>query len=385
MPDLNTSKVNAPAEKFSPIGNLRSPVQESRLKVLYSNLRDFLVERPIKVRGGKGEVFSSSGFGTGIRENLSEFFKPAPRGTSDSRLMTNWNVGFSGLWQNLRDMISPPKLPPLETTSEPIAVPDIWSKDTQFTRVQALSIAFHVVVLALIIGPLLPALFSPPTTKANNSPIESVDISQYLKMPPAAKKAGGGGGAHDLAPASRGRAPKFDTQQIAVPIAHPVANPKIAMTPTILGNPALTPPNINATNWGDPLSHVLGDSMGNGKGTGIGNGDGGGLGNGFENGTGGGYPTAGLGGYGTPVCLYCPNAQFSDEAVKAKYQGTVLVSAVIGADGRVMDAKVVKSLGLGLDENAVAAVKTWRFKPALGPDGRPTTVRQTIEVVFHLY
>ena len=110
--------------------------------------------------------------------------------------------------------------------------------------------------------------------------------------------------------------------------------------------------------------------MGNGKGTGIGNGNGGGLGNGFENGTGGGYPTAGIGGYGTPSCLYCPNAQFSDEAVKAKYQGTVLVSAIIGADGRVLDAKVVKSLGLGLDENAVAAVKTWRFKPALGPDGK---------------
>jgi protein TonB len=381
MPNPNTS--NGPGEK-NPLGNLRSPVQESRLKVLYSNLRDFLVERPVTVRGGgPGEVFSSTGFGTGIKENLSEFFKPTPKGAVNSGLMTNWNVGFSGFWQNVKDLINPPKTPKFETTGEP--VPEIWSKDTQFTRVLALSIAVYVAMLALIIGPLLSAIFSPPTTKANNSPIDNMDISQYLKMPPAQKKAGGGGGARDLAPATRGRAPKFATQQIAVPMAHPIEHPQIAMTPTLLGNPALTPPNINAPNWGDPLSHVLGDSMGNGKGTGIGNGDGGGLGNGFENGTGGGYPTAGLGGYGTPACLYCPNAQFSDEAVKAKYQGTVLVSAVIGADGRVLDAKVVKSLGLGLDENAVAAVKTWRFKPALGPDGKPTTVRQTIEVVFHLY
>jgi periplasmic protein TonB len=381
MPTDNSS--GAFTEK-SPLGNLRSPVQESRLKVLFSNLRDFLVERPVKVRGdGQNQVFSSAGFGTGVRENLSEFFKPTPRGPANSGLMTNWNAGFTSVWQNLKDLINPPKRPPMPADGE--AVPEIWSKNTQFTRVQALSIAFHVVVLALIIGPLLPALFSPPTTKANNNPLDATDISAYLKMPPAIKKAGGGGGQRDLTPASRGRAPKFATQQIAPPLSHPIEHPQIAMQPTLLGNPALTPPNINASNWGDPLSHVLGDSMGNGKGTGIGNGDGGGLGNGFENGTGGGYPTAGTGGYGTPACLYCPNAQFSDEAVKAKYQGTVLVSAVIGADGRVIEAKVIKSLGLGLDENAVAAVKTWRFKPALGPDGKPTTVRQTIEVVFHLY
>jgi periplasmic protein TonB len=375
MPDPNTNDLK------NPLGNLRSPVQESRLKVLYSNLHDFLFERPVKVRGGASDVFSSSGFGTGVKENLQEFFKPAPRGPVNSRLITNWNVGFTGFWQNLKDVFTQRKQPKI--VGEP--VPEIWSKNEQFTRVQALSLAFHVVVLALIIAPFLPGLFTPATTKANNSPMSTdVTVTPYM-APPSVKKAGGGGGARDLTPASRGRAPKFATQQIAVPISHPVEHPKIAMTPTLLGNPALTPPNINADTLGAPLSHVLGDSMGNGKGTGIGNGNGGGLGNGFENGTGGGYPTAGTGGYGTPSCLYCPNAQFSDEAVKAKYQGTVLVSAVIGADGRVIDAKVVKSLGLGLDENAVAAVRTWRFKPALGPDGKPTAVRQTIEVVFHLY
>ena len=379
---VNTPSNDALAGK-NPLGNLRSPVQESRLKVLFSNLRDFLFERPIKIKGGSADVFSNSGFGTGVKENLREFFKPAPRGPVNSRLVTDWNVGFGGFWQNLRDLINPPKQPKFETNGEPI--PEIWSKNPQFTRVQALSVAMHVVVLALIIGPLLPALFSPPTTKANNTPVTDVSVSPYIQMPPAVKKAGGGGGARDLTPASRGRAPKFALQQIAVPLSHPIEHPQIAMQPTLLGNPALQPPNINANNWGDPLSHMLGDSMGNGKGTGIGNGNGGGLGNGFENGTGGGYPTAGVGGYGTPTCLYCPNAQFSDEAVKAKYQGTVLVSAVIGADGRVLDVKVIKSLGLGLDENAVAAVKTWRFKPALGPDGKPTAVRQTIEVVFHLY
>jgi protein TonB len=376
MPDMNNN-----ATDKNPLGNLRSPVQESRFTALKSNLHDFLFERPVKVKGGRGQFFANTGFGTGVKENLNEFFKAAPKGSVNSALMTNWSPEFSGFWQNFREAFTTRKI----KVPKGQEVPEIWTKDTQFSRVQALSIAFHVVVLALVIAPFLPQFFSPQITKAS-SPLDNSNINvSMLKMPPALKKAGGGGGQHDLAPASRGRAPKFATTQFAPPLAHPIEHPQIPVPATILGNPALNPPNINAQNWGDPLSHVLGDSMGNGHGTGIGNGNGGGLGNGFDNGTGGGYPTAGTGGYGMPSCLYCPNAQFSDEAVKAKYQGTVLVSAVIGADGRVIDAKVVKGLGLGLDENAVAAVKTWRFKPALGPDGKPTTVRQQIEVAFHLY
>jgi TonB family protein len=71
--------------------------------------------------------------------------------------------------------------------------------------------------------------------------------------------------------------------------------------------------------------------------------------------------------------------------MKAKYQGVVTLVAIITADGRATDIQVVKGLGLGLDEKAIAAVRTWRFKPALGPNGKPAPVRQIIEVTFHLY
>ena len=71
--------------------------------------------------------------------------------------------------------------------------------------------------------------------------------------------------------------------------------------------------------------------------------------------------------------------------MKAKYQGTVYITAIITADGRATDIQVAKGVGLGLDENAIAAVRTWRFKPALGPNGKPAAVRQTVEVTFHLY
>ncbi len=105
-------------------------------------------------------------------------------------------------------------------------------------------------------------------------------------------------------------------------------------------------PNITAQNYGDPLSKILdGDSLGNGSGNGIGNGNGAGLGPGYGYNTGGGYPNAGTGGYGSPACLYCPQPQFSDEAVKAKYQGTVLLIAIITADGRATDIRVCKGLG----------------------------------------
>jgi protein TonB len=367
------------------LGRLRSPAHESNLKSLFSNLKDFLTERPVKTRGGKTEVFAMPSFGANLGENLKEFFRSGPRGAVHSVLLVDWSEG-AGLWQNLRDLVFPRKLPPLEVSSQPVPVPEIWSKNTQFTRVQALSVAFHIVVLVLIIVPLIPELMSPPTTKANTG-YSVTPISPYLpKLAPAAKKAGGGGGQHNNAPAVRGQAPKFDWTQFSKPLARPPINPKLPMTPTLIGNPALNVPNIPAQNWGDPLSKVLeGDSMGQGRGNGLGNGEGNGLGPGQGYNTGGGAPNAGTGGYGSPGCLYCPQPQFSDEAVKAKYQGTVLLIAIITADGRATDIHIAKGLGLGLDEKAIEAVRTWRFRPALGPDGKPAAVRQTIEVTFHLY
>jgi periplasmic protein TonB len=387
-PTTNLDGANQPgAEPTLRLNSLRSSHQQSSFSSLFSNLKDFLTERPVKVRAGDSKTFAMPGFGAGLGDNLKEFFHAGPKGPVNSGLLVSWDDGVGGFWQNLRDMISPRKLPPLKTTSQPVAVPEIWSKNPQFTRVQAISVMIHVVVLSLLILPFLPGWFLPGTTKAS-SPISSVDvISPYLpKLAPAAKKAGGGGGQRNLTPATRGQAPKFSYLQISKPLARPPENPKLPVTPTLLGNPALNVPNITAQNWGDPLSKVLGsDSLGQGSGTGIGDGKGAGLGPGSEYGTGGGTPTAGTGGYGSPACLYCPSPAFSDEAVKAKYQGVVELLALITADGHATDIKVAKGLGLGLDEKAVEAVRNWRFKPALGPDGKPASVRQLIEVTFHLY
>jgi periplasmic protein TonB len=378
------------------LGRLPARVHGFPLQNLLSNLRDFLVERPAKLRPGQTTAFRMPGFGAGMGENLKEFFHSAPRGEVKSDLLVNWNTGFGGLWQNLRDTIFPPKLPPLKVSSKPVAVPEIWSKNTQFTRVQALSLAFHVLVLVLVIVPLLPALMSPGTTQAKNMQVTSVDlISPYKPVMPSGKKVaagGGGGGAHEALPASKGRLPKFSMVQLTPPSVRPV-DARLLATPTVIGPPDLHLASPNMANWGDPLSKVINDSNGPGSGAGIGSGSGGGVGSGTGGGvgpgegggTGGGIFNAGTGGYGYPQCLYCPRAEFSDEAMKAKYQGVVTLVAIITADGRAADIQIVKGLGLGLDEKAIAAVRTWRFKPALGPGGKPAPVRQTIEVTFHLY
>ena len=128
----------------------------------------------------------------------------------------------------------------------------------------------------------------------------------------------------------------------------------------------------------------FGGGIGSGNGGGVGSGSGPGVGPGWGGGIGGGAFRPGSNGVGYPACAYCPTPQFSEEARKAKHQGSVIVHVIITADGRVAEASVVKSLGLGLDEKALEAVRTWRFTPAIGPGGKPVPVSTEVEVVFRL-
>jgi protein TonB len=349
-------------------------------------LHDFLFVR--RVRGGDEEAaaFSDAGFGAGVTENLKELFRAGARGPVSGGpvsagpvgLLSERRMAFAGFGQNLREAFT--RQPRVAAGGE--AAPEIWSKNTRFTRVQALSLAIHVVALALVIGPLLPMFMSPGNSK-QAAPVTMVNLREYhFSAPPAAKAAGGGGGANDKAPVREGRTPKFAAMQLAALNSNAVVKPKVQMTPTLLG-PEMTLPNNNMNTWGSALSTLADGGLGNGDGSGLGDGHGKGLGNGNDYGFGGSHP-AGYGGYGSPKCVYCPNAEYSDDAVKAKYQGAVLVTALISTDGRVLDVRVVKGIGLGLDEKAVATVKTWRFMPAMGPDGRPAAVEQTIELDFRL-
>src|ERR1019366_3400047 len=84
-----------------------------------------------------------------------------------------------------------------------------------------------------------------------------------------------------------------------------------------------------------------------------------------------------------PIVVSKTDLEYSEEARIAKIRGTVKVAAVVGVDGKVRDIQVVKSAGLGLDENAVGAVGKWGFKPGL-KDGMPVPVMVDIELNFFL-
>jgi protein TonB len=90
------------------------------------------------------------------------------------------------------------------------------------------------------------------------------------------------------------------------------------------------------------------------------------------------------GGVTPPVAIHSPEPKYSKQARREKLQGVCVLWLVVGADGLPREIKVQRTLGLGLDERAIEAVKQWKFKPAM-KDGNPVAVRISIEVNFHLY
>jgi protein TonB len=358
----------------------------------WSNLKQFLVERPIKVRERSDAPFTKTSFGTGLGDNLKDFFSssPAAKGPVNSKLAVAWGSNFGGFGTRIKEFFSPPKQAPLPFAVKPVKVKDIWSKDENFGTSQALAICLHVAAIGLLFVPIIFTTGSTPIEAKNKQvSVMPLDISPYVsKLPAGADKAGGGGGGnnHTLTPTSKGKLPKFTMTQFTPPQAKiENLNPKLAMDPSLLGPPDLKVPSPNMANFGDPLAKSVTDSLGNGDGTGIGSGSGGGLGPGEGGGTGGGMFRAGVNGVGSPVCIYCPQPEYSDEARKAKYQGTVLLDVTVTADGRVVAPMVIKGPGLGLEEKALAQVKNWKMRPAVGPNGRPVNCRVQIEVTFHLY
>jgi len=84
-----------------------------------------------------------------------------------------------------------------------------------------------------------------------------------------------------------------------------------------------------------------------------------------------------------PLLVSKTDPEYSELARNAKYQGTLTMSVSIGADGAMHGVRVLKSLGLGLDEKGIEAVKQWKFQPAY-QDGKPIPYTATIQVEFRL-
>jgi TonB family protein len=97
-----------------------------------------------------------------------------------------------------------------------------------------------------------------------------------------------------------------------------------------------------------------------------------------------GLPLAGERGVTHPVCLQCPPALYSYPALMKRVQGNVTIDAIISKDGYASDVKILGSLGSGLDEQAMKAVRTWQWKPAQDASGNPVVAHQTVVITFRL-
>jgi TonB family protein len=99
----------------------------------------------------------------------------------------------------------------------------------------------------------------------------------------------------------------------------------------------------------------------------------------------GGVPVRKIGGGVTaPELIYKVDPEFSAEAKKAKFNGFVLVNLIVDAKGKPQDVRVLRGVGMGLDEKAVAAVKRYKFKPAM-EGGKPVPVGLNVEINFKIF
>ncbi len=290
---------------------------------------------------------------------------------------------FRSLARSIKEIINPPKLPPLELTSKPVAVREIWGfYGGQGRRAGMTSFLVHVCVIAL--------LFLLGTNKAVQQVVKkqieliAPDIAPYKPtVKPDQMHGGGGGGDRSPTPVSKGNLPKLAKRQFVPPMISHVENPKLVMDPTLIIPPDANIPKINSPDLGDPLSKSglasngfgAGGGMGSGRGGGIGPGSGPGYGPGSGGGIGGGAYRIG-GGVSPPSILYKVEPEYSEEARKAKFQGTVLLFVVVDEKGMPRDIKILRPLGLGLDQKAVEAVEKWKFSPRA--DGKPGGSRRRL-------
>ena len=110
---------------------------------------------------------------------------------------------------------------------------------------------------------------------------------------------------------------------------------------------------------------------------------------GDEKGPGAGWGESEAGPYANvvslPKCAYCPDPQYTDEAREARLQGAVTLLVLVDADGRASQIRITQGIGLGLDERAVQAIRTWKFVPARDGARRAIPAWVTVEAVFRLF
>jgi TonB family protein len=333
-----------------------------------------------------------------LGNNLKAIIKPEAKSYAISSkpiatdLILETQPWFKTIFSQLKYLFVREEQPDIHLTAQPVEVDEIFKEYKFRSSSLAFSMMVHVgLVLAIL---FVPMWFMKQAAKATNTHIELLDPSQLtLNLPPKPDKSGGGGGGgrREPIPASKGKLPRPSDKQLTPPTPKIVnLDPVLAVEPTVVVPQLNSFPDINIANYGDPLGIPgppssgpgTGGGIGTGTGGGVGPGKGGGVGPGEGGGIGGGVFRVG-GGVSAPSIVYRVEPTYSEEARKAKYQGVVVLSAIVRKDGTIEILKVVRGLGLGLDENAIQALKQWKFRPGM-KNGVPVDVALNIEVNFSL-
>ncbi|MCI0620616.1 MAG: energy transducer TonB [Acidobacteria bacterium] len=333
-----------------------------------------------------------------LGNNLKAIVKPEPKSYAITSkpiatdLILDEQPWYKTVFSQLKYVFVREERPEIQVTAQPVEVDEIFKEYKFRSSSLAFSMIAHAVaVLAILFVPMW--LMKQAASKAKTQ-AEVVDLSQLtLDLPPKPDKSGGGGGGgrREPTPPSKGKLPRPSDKQLTPPTPKIVnLDPVLPVEPTVIVPQLSTLPNINVANYGDPLGIPgppssgpgTGGGIGTGAGGGVGPGKGGGVGPGEGGGIGGGVFRVG-GGVSAPSIVYRVEPTYSEEARKAKYQGVVVLSAIVRKDGTIEILKVIRGLGLGLDENAISALKQWKFRPGM-KNGVPVDVALNIEVNFSL-
>lgn len=259
------------------------------------------------------------------------------------------------------------------------------------------SLAAHVAFVAIVYFGIRAV---PGDTVVETKPPEP-NYNLVFLAEPGPGGGGGGGGNRSPEPPRRLELPGRDT--MAVPVA-----PKVNITPPKVDPPKeVEPPPVpqmnipvqsvasgevaiagvidrSAVPSGTSQGSGIGGGAGTGQGTGVGPGSGSGLGPGYGGGTGGGAYRPGSG-VSAPTLVSQVKPQYTTEAMRAKIQGKVWLEVVVMPDGRPGEIKIARSLDrtFGLDEEAIKAMRQWRFRPGVR-QGSPVPVVVTVEMEFSL-
>jgi protein TonB len=199
---------------------------------------------------------------------------------------------------------------------------------------------------------------------------------------PWARQSTGSSGANSLAAAGLGHPPQVDNVHLSPPVVQSIEPALLPTQPTVDVQMATNNmPDLGVLNANHPSVNIgagTGSTVGNGNGHSVG------IGNDASPGTGTGPIHTGVYGVHDPVLIHSVEPEFSDEARRTKFSGNVQIYLWVDELGRPSHIRVIRGVGMGLDEKAVEAVRQYRFKPAT-LNGKPVKVDMYINVDFNIF